>query len=498
LVLPEAKSSADKLEMVGEKVDLNSIKNTIQNDMEGFSKRAQNWGSEFYKKSRTERSQQRTEDRNEGRDTNSNGTDESSSNTVYRESKGCLYYIGRAITISIKVFVYFVLAIVGISLFAALFGIGAAVTAVYPLKKFVLEDGAQSWAAFGTIVLFIWVPIVGIVTAIIRKIAGFKKTNVWVRSSFWALWIVGWVMLFYFGSSVGNSFAKHNKPVEQAITLTNPGINYLEVTATPKMKYYEDNWFKISEFVDYGDGDTIFVRNLRIRIVQSTTDSFQVKVVKLSNGKTVAEANNLANKINFDLIQQDSILYLDKGIGINAKDKFRNQHAIMTIAVPIGKRIKISNKGWSQTNININHRGMRTETIDRISSDDDWYNEWDNESFSYDRGVTYLMTSTGLEKIGRADIEDKEEDKVEMSDIENQLNELKLERERLEGDLKKSREQKIKELEKIDRALEKKSTDKKENKGLTNNTSLLPDLNKVNKVASKLAEMQSVFDRFHY
>jgi phage shock protein PspC (stress-responsive transcriptional regulator) len=498
LVLPEAKTSADKLEMVGEKVDLNSIKNTIQNDMEGFSKRAQNWGSEFYKKSRTERSQQRTEDRNEGRDTNSNGTDESSSNTVYRESKGCLYYIGRAITISIKVFVYFVLAIVGISLFAALFGIGAAVTAVYPLKKFVLEDGAQSWAAFGTIVLFIWVPIVGIVTAIIRKIAGFKKTNVWVRSSFWALWIVGWVMLFYFGSSVGNSFAKHNKPVEQAITLTNPGINYLEVTATPKMKYYEDNWFKISEFVDYGDEDTIFVRNLRIRIVQSTTDSFQVKVVKLSNGKTVAEANNLANKINFDLTQQDSILYLDKGIGINAKDKFRNQHVIMTIAVPIGKRIKISNKGWSQTNININHRGMRTETIDRISSDDDWYNEWDNESFSYDRGVTYLMTSTGLEKIGRADIEDKEEDKVEMSDIENQLNELKLERERLEGDLKKSREQKIKELEKIDRALEKKSTDKKENKGLTNNTSLLPDLNKVNKVASKLAEMQSVFDRFHY
>ena len=108
------------------------------------------------------------------------------------------------------------------------------------------------------------------------------------------------------------------------------------------------------------------------------------------------------------------------------------------------------------------------------------------------------MTSTGLEKIGRADIEDKEDDKVEMSDIENQLNELKLARERLEGDLKKSREQKIKELENIDRALEKKTIDKKENKGLTNNTSLLPDLNKVNKVASKLAEMQSVFDRFHY
>ena len=499
LVLPEARTSADKLEMVGEKVDINSIKNTIQNDMEGFAKRAEGWGSEFYKKSRTERRQQRTEDRNERRNERRNGTaDDNASNTVYRESKGCLYFIARAITISIKAFVYFILAIVGVSLLAALFGIGAAATAVYPLKKFLLEEGAQSWAAFGAILLFIWVPVIGIVTAVIRKIAGFKRANIWIRSSFWALWILGWVMLFYFGSSLGHSFSKHNTPVEQSIALANPNVNYLELTATPKMKYYEDKWFKVSEFVDYGDEDTIFVRNLRIRIVQSPTDSFQVKVVKLSNGKTVIEANSLANKINFDITQKDSLIYLDKGIGINANDKFRNQHIIMTIAVPIGKRIKISNKGWSQTNISINHSGMRTETIDRISSDDDWYNEWDNESFSYDRGVTYLMTSTGLEKIGRADIEDKEDDKVEMSDIENQLNELKLERERLEGDLKKSREQKIKELEKIDRALEKKSADKKENKGLTNNTSLLPDLNKVNKVASKLADMQSVFDRFHY
>jgi phage shock protein PspC (stress-responsive transcriptional regulator) len=495
LVLPEAKTSADKLEMVGEKVDLNSIKNTIQSDMEGFTKRAQNWGSQFSKKSSTDNREQKAEHREES----GNGDhDTSASNTGYRERRGCLHFISSAITVSIKAFVYFILAIVGVSLLAALFGIGAAATALYPLKKFVLEDGAQSWSVFGTILLFIWVPIIGIVTAVIRKIAGFKKANVWIRSSFWALWIVGWVMLFYFGSSIGNSFNKHNKPEEQAIALANPNVNYLEVTATPKMKYYEDKWFKISEFVDYGDADTIFVRNLRIRIVQSITDSFQVKVVKLSNGKTLAEANDLANKINFDITQKDSLIFLDKGIGINANDKFRNQHVIMTIAVPIGKRIKISDKGWSQTNINIDRRGMRTETIDRISSDNDWYNDWDNESYNYQHGVVYLMTSTGLEKIGRADIDTKEDDNVEMSDIENQLNELKLERDRLEGDLKKSREQKIKELEKIDRALEKKSVDKKENKGLTNNTSLLPDLNKVNKVASKLADMQSVFDRFHY
>ena len=34
--MPEAKSAADKLEMKGEKVDLNNIKSTIQGDLEGF------------------------------------------------------------------------------------------------------------------------------------------------------------------------------------------------------------------------------------------------------------------------------------------------------------------------------------------------------------------------------------------------------------------------------------------------------------------------------
>ena len=45
-MIPEASSTSDKLEMKGEKVDLNSIKNTIQKDMEGFGERAKEFGKE--------------------------------------------------------------------------------------------------------------------------------------------------------------------------------------------------------------------------------------------------------------------------------------------------------------------------------------------------------------------------------------------------------------------------------------------------------------------
>jgi len=453
LVLPEARTSADKLEMIGEKVDINSIKNTIQTDMEGFSKRAQTWGS--------------TLDKNQS----SNATEPN--NAASSQNKGFMYYLGRTFTILIKAFVYFILGIITISVLAALFGIGVATTGLLPLKKFILEEGLQTWAFIGTILFFIWVPVIAIVASIVRKIAGFKKANIWIRSSFIALWTLGWICLFYFISSVGNSFSKHNQPIEQSILLTNPGVEYLELTASPKMKYYDQRWFDIEPFQVFND-DTVRVRNLKIRIVQSKTDSFEVKYVTMSNGKSINEANSYAQKINFSITQQDSTLFLDRGIAITQKDKFRNQHIIMTIAVPVGKRIKITNKGWSQTNISIGRRGMRSETIDRISSDEGWYDEWnepwDDESYDFEKGVEYKMTTTGLEKIKRDDdIDSNDEINNDHNDTPDEL------------------EEKVRKLKEERLRLEKKTS--------------LPNTNKTNsvtKMASKFTDLQWVLDRFSY
>ncbi len=506
LVLPEARTSADKLEMMGEKVDINSIKNSIQTDLEGFGKRAKTWGSSFDKKQAS----------------NAENTNTNSANNTNRDAgsldqrKGCFYYFGRTITILMKAFVYFILGIITISVLAALFGVGVATTGLLPLKKFILEDGLQSWAFIGTILLFIWVPVIGIVTAIIRKIAGFKNSNIWVRSSFIALWVLGWVCLFYFFSSLGNSFSKHNQPNEKSIALVNPAVEYLEVTASPKMKYYEQRWFNIEPFQFLND-DTVRVRNLKIRIVQSKTDSFDIKYVTMSNGKSISEANLLAEKINFSVMQQDSSLFLDRGIAITNKDKFRNQHVIMTIAVPVGKRFKINNKGWSQTTINMNHRGIRTETINQFGDDswvDEWNENWDGESFSYDRGVEYRMTVDGLEKIksdfddsNNSNNDDKDNDDNESIDeMEEQLQKLKKDREDLEQNLEKTRAQKIQELEKIDRALEEKKAEKN---GVKQNPSDIKKkqqiaiqtpsgLNKVAAVAKKAEDLHLLIQRFTY
>jgi phage shock protein PspC (stress-responsive transcriptional regulator) len=502
LVLPEARTSADKLEMMGEKVDINSIKNAIQTDLEGFGKRAKTWGTSFDKKQTTSAGNTNTTA------TSTNNTNNDTGGLDQR--KGCLYFFGRTITILMKAFVYFILGIITISVLAALFGVGVATTGLLPLKKFILEDGLQSWSFIGTILFFIWVPVIAIVASIIRKIAGFKKSNIWVRSSFIALWVLGWVCISYFFSSLGNSFSKHNQPVEQSIGLVNPAVDYLEVTASPRMKYYEQRWFNIEPFQVYND-DTVRVRNLKIRIVQSKTDSFDIKYVTMSNGKSISEANLLAEKINFSVLQQDSTLFLDRGIAITNKDKFRNQHVIMTIAVPIGKRFKITNKGFSQTTIKMNRRGIQSETINQFGDDtwvDEWNENWDSESFSYDRGVEYRMTADGLEKIkSDKDASDDDNDQDDSIDeMEEQLKNLKKDRENVEQNLEKTRAQKIQELEKIDRALEEKKAEKngvKPSQGDIKKKQQVAiqtpsGLNKVAAVAKKAEDLHLLIQRFTY
>jgi hypothetical protein len=63
------------------------------------------------------------------------------------------------------------------------------------LKGFILNDGWQTAYAWGTLLFFIGVPVIGIITFIIRRIAKIKSNNNLMRYSFLALWVT-WYILF--------------------------------------------------------------------------------------------------------------------------------------------------------------------------------------------------------------------------------------------------------------------------------------------------------------
>ena len=87
----------------------------------------------------------------------------------------------------------------------------------------------------------------------------------------------------------------------------------------------------------------------------------------------------IAQKIDFNVYQADSLLVLEKGIAINKFDKFRNQQVMITIYVPVGKQIMVNdNVGWG----NEVHFGSSWEN--------DWNLDMDHLERGWDRNVLYL------------------------------------------------------------------------------------------------------------
>ena len=370
LVLPEANSTAEKLEMKGEKVDMNSIKETVVEEMKGVQERLQKFGKEASNVANNK--------------SRAFGTEASN---IARKSGGAF---GNIIALIVKGFVYFILGTVAFALVVSLFSVGILSINKFPLKDFLLTDGWQNGLGWGTLIFFIIVPMIGIITWVIRKITKVKTGSKMLRLGFIAMWFVGLICLIALWTSLQKDFRYKSIINEQQIAILNPTVNALEVTNLKgNVRYNTSHWYR-NDFFDIDDNeDVATIKNVEVHIAKSSNDSFRVTTMKFANGSTKTNANTLSDLINFNINQKDSTLIIDKGITINKKDKFRNQQIVVTIYVPIGKRIKVQNGlGWMQQlyfdgGFSFGNRNDNVIVFDNIE------NGW-NEN------VWYTMTKYGL------------------------------------------------------------------------------------------------------
>ena len=173
LVIPEAGSTAEKLEMKGEKVDLNSIKNSVVEEMKGVQQRAEKLGHEA-------RAFAEEKGKTMGAEMG---------NVARRSSRS----LGDIIVFIVKAFAYFILGCFAFAFVIALFAFAIASIGVFPLKDYLLTDGWQNVFAWGTLIFFIAIPVIGIITWIIRRLAKTKgdRTRIHAGKSCHDLWCGG-------------------------------------------------------------------------------------------------------------------------------------------------------------------------------------------------------------------------------------------------------------------------------------------------------------------
>ena len=369
LVIPEAGSTAEKLEMKGEKVDLNSIKNSVVEEMKGVQQRAEKLGHEA-----------RAFAEEKGK------TMGAEMGSVARRSSRSL---GDIIVFIVKAFAYFILGCFGFAFVVALFAFAIASIGVFPLKDYLLTDGWQNVFAWGTLIFFIAIPVIGIITWIIRRLSKTKTNRKVLRFTFFGLWLIGLFCFIAMIVSIAKDFKSVSSINEQEIALSNPRVNKLEITNnSPSKKYYRNNSLRFEPFQNF-DEDSMPIENVTIKIIKSPTDSFRVTMIKMANGSNRRNADTLASLIKFNATQKDSLLVLDKGITITKVDKFRNQRIIITVYVPVGKQIKVNNNvGWGH---NIHFNGPWNNSDFDIDIDD--------EERGWDENVDYVMKANGLYRL---------------------------------------------------------------------------------------------------
>ncbi len=392
IAVPIAVTAAEKLEMRGERVDLNSIRDTVKEDLQGFRSRAQNWGNDIKQSAQQLGSQAKQFSQSERVKTFS----AEASSTARGAGSGIAHILG----VLFKAFFLFIIGMIALALFGVLVGLLFGGVPVMAFKEFLLEGFWQNSLAWLTVLLFLGVPIVALITWLIRRIMGVRSRNHYLGYVFGSLWFVGIVCAALLTGSVFRNFKSRNF-VEENISMTQParGKLYLDVTTNSiNYRYYSNDWF------DWDDGDwplfganldSILLNTVRIDVVKSNDSSFHITKVKFSRGNDPVKARELAEKINFTTMQNDSVLFLPKGFSISKTERWRNQQVLLILQVPVGKRFRldksISKYDWFD--VRYNHRGG-------LDIEDNW-----ERTYWVESGRDYIMTPDGPKQVSKLDAE---------------------------------------------------------------------------------------------
>lgn len=391
IALPIAVTAAEKLEMRGERVDLNSIRDTVKEDLESFRSKAQNWGNEV------KQSAQQFGDRAKefGKSERVKTFTNEASSTARNAGSG----IGHIIGVLFKAFFLFIVGMVALALFGTLMGLLFGGVPVMSFKDFLLEGFWQNFLAWSTVFLFLGVPVLALITWLIRRIMGVRSKNHYLGYVFGTLWFIGIVSAALLTGSVFRNFSSRDF-VEENVSIAQPahGKLYLDITdRNNNFHYYSSDWFDWDEdWPLFGANlDSCMLNTVRVDVAKSTDSAFHVTKRMFSRGSNPVLARSLAEKINFQTYQLDSILYLPKGFLISKNERFRNQQVLLVLQVPVGKRFffdrSISKYSWFDVRYN-RHGGF--------DIDDTW-----DRTYRVDTDREYIMTPDGPRKVKDLDPE---------------------------------------------------------------------------------------------
>ena len=326
IVVPKARTTAQKLQMRGEPVTVQNIKRSISDEyqkvksgIEGFST------SEGYRKTR---------------DT----------------AQEVLHVIGKIILVFVKIIVYFIgiiFLIVGILLLA---GIGTAVFTRFhwwghinwpdiyipDLSDFFANPATASVVAV-CIIILIAIPVISLIVWGIKLLLNVHGSNKVLQAMAVTLWVIALIVLITLVFTEGEAFAfRASGTNTEVINPSESSTLYIELR--DKKDYTEGvTIFSIFDYdVYYDKANDKILGEPKLKIEESDNDRIELFIKKSMRNIGMKEAERNLEEIEYELELKDSVLIFNRFFSMDDDYKWRFPEVEMILKIPENQTIYVS------------------------------------------------------------------------------------------------------------------------------------------------------------
>jgi len=320
IIIPEPKTTAEKLEMKGEPINVQNIGNSIKDEFDNIKKKVKDGDSRHYGKK--------------------------VENGLYR----FFDFIGKLLLYLFKFIAKFIAAILVIG---TVFSIFVFITVLIngPMHIGINDFSVQN--VWGTeyaelffsspfmfalcligIAIVVLIPLLGLLYGGLKILFKIPSSNKAVGISAASLWVIGIILLFVSGTSSVAQYSDQQRINETEVLDDYPSDTLI---LTSYDKSYSTSLFGSTEI--YIEDDLISSSEISVDVIQTSKSETELKIVKLANGGNRKDAGDNAEHVNITYELVNSSLKISPLIHYPLEDKYRNQRAKVSIALPVGKTI---------------------------------------------------------------------------------------------------------------------------------------------------------------
>lgn len=447
VIIPEASTTAEKLQMRGESVTVSNIEKRVNEELEAVKGK---W-NELH---------------------NNNSAGRKVGDFIHRLftlivslAAGAIKFIGKIFGLG-----FLITGVIG---FASIVGVAFGLPTMISLgnegvvSSFEVQDILQNlvggtgmmWWIYACVVLAWGVPLLGLAYIGSRLLFSYRAKIRGVGISLVFLWIIGVVMSFAVASIIASDFSSEGKDTE-TVELTfdaNPdqtihlGLNHEMGEDEPK---HEVDIFDMTLLAT--DNSTRLYGKPELDINMAKTGGPKLVIKRLARAKKKPTAVERASQINYGFATTDTSILFNGFFEIPEDELWRTQDVELELLIPVGYTVYLS------------------EEMMRIIYD------IDNVTGTYDSdmvGRRWIMTPEGLACVDCAGLDDPrtsihesvEFEELKQSDIEAKQLELEADKKRLEAEM----ERRQRELEKLEDKLQKEAEESEEANASSPNEILL-------------------------